>query len=129
MKTYVLGFILLCSFASYAKKEKVISPISMKVVSGDLESYFTIVKSESGGRVELSNSNGLEKSVEISKTNYDFLKSELTRLPKESNKLSFCKRRYIKVHDGKSEHIGCLGSPTPIAKKLQDTANTLSLLF
>ncbi len=103
--------------------------IHFEVVYGEKTTYFQVVKTKNGGRVDFSNNLGAKDSKDISAGDYEFLKTKVARLTGLSNKKEFCNRKYVEVTDGTRQVLGCLGAPNKLAVEIQKIVNLISLLF
>lgn len=105
------------------------SAINFKIVYGEKTTYFVVVKTRSGGRVDFSNNLGAKDSKNISTNDYEFLSSKISGFTEPFNKKEFCSRNYIEISEGARKIVGCLGAPNKLAIEIQATANLLSTLF
>lgn len=100
------------------------APIHFRVVYGEKTSVFLI----NSTRVDFSNNQGLQRSANLSVSDYNLLRGKIQKLPTSTN-IEKCPRSYIEVTAEAKRIADCIGASTPIAKELQSTANLLGLLF
>ncbi len=104
--------------------------VQLKVLYGEKETLFVVIREPKGGAsVSFKNNYGQSGLRKISKTNFDYVKREIASLPGPTNEKEFCTNRYIEVQMNNRTMLGCLGAPNAVAKKMQNLANLLSLLF
>lgn len=122
----MMRLFFLCLFVSTLEAQA--ADMKFTVVYGDKTSVFEIQKTKAGAVLNFNNNNGKKVKRDLSQDDFKFL-TESTQKYKGENEKRFCERSYVRFESGKKKHLGCLGSPTPIARSLQKTTNLLTLLL
>lgn len=133
IKQFLFLIIFLGAFhvtAAQKAKTKPVSedPLVLSVYYGDKITAYQIVKTESGGKIVYTSSNGKQLEKPVTKKNYDYFLSEFNRI-QDGNKKEFCPRNYIEMKQGAKTHLGCIGSATSAAKKLTFLSSAITLLL
>ncbi|MGZ3690894.1 MAG: hypothetical protein ACXVAX_05305 [Pseudobdellovibrio sp.] len=128
MKKLIIFLVCLGSVQIFAATKPEVSNLNFKIVDGDLTSQFMVIKKNKEAEIEFSNSLGRRATKVIKLKDFQFLEKEVGSY-KGQNSKQFCSRHYMEFGSPKNTHIGCIGSPTPVAVKMTQTAALLSLLF
>ena len=103
--------------------------MSVEVQYGDLLTRFEIQNATNKVELSMKNNRGFSKRKSLSNSDWSFLKSELSRLPAESNDPKFCPNKFVQAQFSQTSKFGCLGSDNKMARGLQNLANLLSAQF
>ena len=131
IKKYLFIFFLMSiqgtTYGAEAKKIAAV-PMNLSVNYGDKTTKYEIIKTTAGGKITLSNNEGLLSTKEISLKNYNYLISRAKKV-KDTNKKEFCQRNYIELSAGSKKSLGCIGSGSSTARDLTQLSNLLGVVF
>jgi len=111
MKTILFTLFLSFSFQAFAL-------VQVDVVYGDRQSQFLLDKVGNKAELKFKSNEVGSKIKQITHEDYEYFEQRVLSLPKQSNDIHFCPRKYIQMTVGQVKKAACIGSQTKIATEI-----------
>ena len=130
MKLILAGIL----FFALQVSAKAAPEIHTEITFGDKVSKFRVYERAGVQYFTYNDTYGKSRDGQLSKSGYEFIARKANEIFKfSSNDMNFCRRQFMSVKtvlNGKPvERKGCIGSSSPVAKKMAELANTEQLLL
>ncbi len=130
---FVMTAILLISIPGWSASSSNLKDFQTHVFFGDKTAQFRIWSNKSSRHYSATMPDTKIKNGRLSKKDYQFYVKMASEAALEaSNDPTFCPRNQIAMDyilkGQKVQKIGCIGSPSPVAKRLVSLANALQFL-